>query len=537
MLDTSLFGQSPAGPHLENALLHALCAVLVFLLLDALTGRAGARRGGGGALRGAPAARRVGGLDLGAQGPPVRAVRPARGAGVDPLGARREPARVRGGAGLHGAGPAREADAGVAAAPAARARLLAARAAARRRGSWSRSCRSPRSRSASSLVTLRAQTTAMQIAPSLAERLANACVALWQTLAQGFVPVGLAPLYPHPGQWPLAEVALAAGGRAGACRRSPLALRRSRAVPRVGLVLVRVRARADPRPGAGRLPVARRPLRVPAADRCRLGGGVGRGGSARARPGPARGRPRARRGRGARARPRDPRAARLLDERSRALAAGRRRDRPQLLRGDGARHRAHRARALRRGAAALRALARDPAATGRAARRTTASRSTCPGDTAAAVPHFERSLELDPNPTGDSEVHLYYARALADAGRPAEAVAQYETQLALSPDDRGALMGLAELRATEPAPPLRDGAEALRAGEARLHARGLRLPGGDRRPGARVRGGRRSRRWPRSSRRRASSARGRSTRQESLARLERHLAVFQAGRAVTEPER
>src|SRR4030095_12232119 len=38
MADVSAFGLDPAGPHIENALLHALCAVLVFLLLDALTG-------------------------------------------------------------------------------------------------------------------------------------------------------------------------------------------------------------------------------------------------------------------------------------------------------------------------------------------------------------------------------------------------------------------------------------------------------------------------------------------------------------------
>ena len=158
------------------------------------------------------------------------------------------------------------------------------------------------------------------------------------------------------------------------------------------------------------------------------------------------------------------------------------------------------------------------------------------GDTAAAAKHFERSLELDPAPTGDSEVHLYYARALADAGRPAEALAQYQAQLALPPDDRGALMGIAELRATEP--DRRCATEPRRCGWRSAPARSqvcaypeeidiLALAiaaAGDPAAAAKVA-------QQGIERARAIDA------AESLARLERHLAVFQAGRAVTEPER
>ena len=39
MLDAELFGDGPAGPHLTNLVLHALNAVLVFLLLRQMTGR------------------------------------------------------------------------------------------------------------------------------------------------------------------------------------------------------------------------------------------------------------------------------------------------------------------------------------------------------------------------------------------------------------------------------------------------------------------------------------------------------------------
>jgi tetratricopeptide (TPR) repeat protein len=158
------------------------------------------------------------------------------------------------------------------------------------------------------------------------------------------------------------------------------------------------------------------------------------------------------------------------------------------------------------------------------------------GDAAAAVPHFERALELDPKPTGASEVHLYYGRTLAAAGRPAEAAAQYQAQLALSPDDRGALMGLAELRATEPEGPLRDGAEALALARRACTLEACAYPAeidilalaiaaaGDPASAAKI------------AEQGIERARAIDDK-ESLARLERHVAVFQAGRAVTEPER
>jgi tetratricopeptide (TPR) repeat protein len=87
---------------------------------------------------------------------------------------------------------------------------------------------------ASSLVTLRAQVGA--ISPSIApwDRLGNALVVLTSQLGRAVWPVELAVLYPHPLELPLATV-IAAAGLLASCAAFVLALRRSRPYLAAGL--------------------------------------------------------------------------------------------------------------------------------------------------------------------------------------------------------------------------------------------------------------------------------------------------------------
>jgi tetratricopeptide (TPR) repeat protein len=84
MLDVELYELRPAGHHWSSVILHAASSGLCFVALRALTRRPWPRVLGRGALRAAPAARRVRGLDQRAQGRPVgclllpRAVVPRR---------------------------------------------------------------------------------------------------------------------------------------------------------------------------------------------------------------------------------------------------------------------------------------------------------------------------------------------------------------------------------------------------------------------------------------------------------------------------
>ena len=533
MLDTSLFGQSPAGPHLENALLHALCAVLVFLLLDALT--AAQARAAAVAVLFAVHPQHVESVAWISERKDLLCALFGLLAALAWIRWARDGSRLGYGAAL----------ACMALGLLAKPMLVSLPLLLLALDYWPLARRlDPRLllekvpfaalALASSLVTLRAQTTAMQIAPSLAERLANACVALWQTLAQGFVPIGLAPLYPHPGQWPFPEVALAAAAVLGLSALA--AALRVRAPylasgwfwfvcalgPTLGLVQVGFQSHADRYAYLSQIGVAWA-LVWSAGDllvRVRAPRAVGPALVAAAA------------------------LALALVTRAqlaywtsdlalwqRVLAVTGPNFFAETELGIELTARGRYAEALPHFVRSLEIQPHWPRGEANYGFALYMS-----GDTAAAVPHFERSLELDPNPTGDSEVHLYYARALADAGRPAEALAHYETQLALSPDDRGAMMGIAELRATEPAPPLRDGAEALRQAKRACTLGVCAYPeeidvlalafaaAGDPAMAAKLA-------QEGIERARAIDA------QESLARLERHLAVFQAGRAVTEPER
>ncbi len=155
-------------------------------------------------------------------------------------------------------------------------------------------------------------------------------------------------------------------------------------------------------------------------------------------------------------------------------------------------------------------------------------------DTSAATERFARAFEIEPNPNAASEWHLYYARALAAADRPDEAMAHYQSQLALDPNDRGALLGLAELRATQPEGPIRDGAQALALALAACRIAQCVPPeeidifalsvaaAGDPVSAAKL---------EEEALRRAHAPDATETR----ARIEAHLALFRAGRAVTRP--
>jgi hypothetical protein len=66
-LDYQLFGLNPAGHHFDSVLIHALNAVLLFLLLGMDDQARGAEPAGGGAVRRASAQRGVGGVGGGAK--------------------------------------------------------------------------------------------------------------------------------------------------------------------------------------------------------------------------------------------------------------------------------------------------------------------------------------------------------------------------------------------------------------------------------------------------------------------------------------
>ncbi len=223
MADVELFGSDAAGPHVENALLHALNACLVFLWLTGLTrahGRSAAVAAlfalhpqrvesvawiaerkdllcacfallaliawNGFARRGSRAAYTLalGALALGLLAKPMLVSLPLLLLVLD-------------------AWPLRRGLRVVEKLPFAALSL------------------------ASSLVTMRAQVHAIHPEIALGDRVANAIVTLAGQLGRAIWPADLAVLYPHPGRWPAAVVAVSAG-----------------VVLTLGLVAVAVRRRA-----------------------------------------------------------------------------------------------------------------------------------------------------------------------------------------------------------------------------------------------------------------------------------------------------
>ncbi|HTO71454.1 MAG TPA: glycosyltransferase family 39 protein [Myxococcota bacterium] len=460
MLDVSVFGGSAAGPHVENALLHALCTVLVFLFLARLTGANGrsaaaallwamhpqhvesvawiserkdllcaafgllallswtrfAREGGRGAYAAA-----LGFAALGLLAKPMLVSLPLLFFALDlwPL-----------------------------------ARPLSRRTIAEKLPFVALSL-------ASSLVTMRAQVHAMQLEVSLEGRLENAVLAVCETLGHGFLPMGLAAMYPHPvpGLHLMLRFSTLVG--AGVALASlPLALlRRPRYVtaawlwfgfalaPTVGLVQVGFQSSADryaylPQIGVawavawGAADLLAR-LRAPSAVGPALAGAT----------------------------------ALALALVTRAQLGYWQNDvvlwqRAVEVAPEGFYAQTELAIELLnvgRNAEALdhfeTALALNPRWA--RAHANYAFALFLGNDTAGANEHFARAFELEPHPTAAMEWHIYYAHALADAGRADEAVAHYGAQLEMDPNDHWALLGLAELRATQPEP-LRDPAEAFR---------------------------------------------------------------------------
>jgi tetratricopeptide (TPR) repeat protein len=70
------------------------------------------------------------------------------------------------------------------------------------------------------------------------------------------------------------------------------------------------------------------------------------------------------------------------------------------------------------------------------------------GRAAEAVAPLSRALALDPSTGGLGERHYYLALALEQSGQPGHAIAEYENHLALLPDDARAARALERLRAS-----------------------------------------------------------------------------------------
>ncbi|HTO07842.1 MAG TPA: tetratricopeptide repeat protein [Myxococcota bacterium] len=459
MADVSAFGSGPAAPHLENALLHGLCSALVFLALARLTGQA---------ARSAAAAL-------------LFAVHPQHVESVAWVSERKDllcaafglialvvwPDWARGGRRwAYGVALAAQA-AGLLAKPmlVSLPLLLLVLDAWPLRRAWSTRLLLEKLpfaalSLASSVMTLVAQGTAMQLEVDLPNRLDNALVALALTLGQSLVPVGLAVMYPHPVYWPLLQVLAAAALLAGLAAAA-FALRRRAPYlaagalwfaiglgPTLGLVQVGFQARADryaylPQIGVAwavvwgaadvlaRVPAARAlgpTLTVLAAAALAFG---------------------------TRAQLQFWRSDSALWERALAVTGPNYYAETEYAMGLAAVGRID--ESLPHFARAVELNPRWPRAQ---AHYAFALYYT--GDPAGAAQHLERAFALTPEPGAASMWHVFYARALAQTGRFDAAAEHYEKQLALEPDTADALLGLAELRATAPSPPLRNGAEAQR---------------------------------------------------------------------------
>jgi Flp pilus assembly protein TadD len=76
-----------------------------------------------------------------------------------------------------------------------------------------------------------------------------------------------------------------------------------------------------------------------------------------------------------------------------------------------------------------------------------------------AIAHFRKALDIRPD---DADTHYNLGWALAATGRSEEALAQYRQALGIRSRFAKAMNSLAELLATCPDPPLRDGASAMK---------------------------------------------------------------------------
>ncbi len=441
MLDVELFGASPVGPHVENALLHALCAVLVFLWLANSTGST---------WRSAAVAA-------------LFAFHPQRVESVAWVSERKDllcaaftllalvawtPWARRGSRAGYGLALACMA-LGLLAKPmivSLPLLLLVLDFWPLRRGvRIAEKLPFVALALASSVATLYAQTGAITSeAIPFADRIANAAVALCSQLGRALWPAGLAVLYPHPKIWPLAT-ALAAGLLLAAPAALALALRRRApwvtaglawfAIalgPTLGLVQVGFQSTADrytylPQIGVWLALVWSVP-RARALRNAALAAGavalVAFALLARAQ------------------------LAYFRDDLAlwqRALAVTEQNWFAHTEAGIELAARGRNAEAVTELAEATRLAPeweRAQANYGFALLRV--------GRAQEAADALARALELDPASGGEGERHLYLGVALEQAGRPREALAQYERHRALAPDDPRADAALARLRATAP---------------------------------------------------------------------------------------
>ena len=295
---------------------------------------------------------------------------------------------------------------------------------------------------ASSLVTLLAQRGAITPHLPLGERVASALVALETQLAKAFWPVDLAVLYPHPLVWPAASIALAIAVVGAAAVGAFLLRRRAPWVaaglawfalglgPTLGLVQVGFQFTAD------------RYAYLP-----QIGVWLALVWSA--------------------AELRIPRVAFALPFAA-ALAWFALATRAQLVywRDDLALW-THAVAVTERNWFGMTELGIELAARGRldeAQAQLTEAVKLAPrwerahanlgfvwlrsGRPAEAAEELAKALALDPSTGGLGERHYYLAVALEQAGRKAEAAAEYEAHLALLPDDTRARQALARLGAT-----------------------------------------------------------------------------------------
>ena len=292
---------------------------------------------------------------------------------------------------------------------------------------------------ASSLVTLRAQTDALRPDMDLWDRLTNALVALASQLRLAFWPVDLAVLYPHPGRWPLAVIALAAAVVVAACvlafalrRRAPwltagLAWFAIALGPTLGVVQVGFQSTADryaylPQIGVWLALVwSAAALRVP---RPLAAGGLAAALAVFALLTRAQ-------------------LAYWVDDLAlwkRAVAVTERNFFAHTEAGIELAARSRFDEAIADLAEAVRL-----APTWERAQANYGFALVRAGRAREAIEPLMRSLTLDPSTGGAGERHLYLAFALEQSGRPEEAAAEYQVHLRLLPGDPRAIQGLARL--------------------------------------------------------------------------------------------
>src|SRR5881398_2575296 len=95
------------------------------------------------------------------------------------------------------------------------------------------------------------------------------------------------------------------------------------------------------------------------------------------------------------------------------------------------------------------------------------------GEVADALIHYQKLLELQPN---NIEVHNIVGTVLIQHGRIREGVEEWQNVLAIQPDNGNALSNLAWIFATSPDDSLRDGAKAVQLAEDALRISGRRIP-------------------------------------------------------------